>query len=476
MHIIYIMSRRRVLHPRERDRKSEGVGLTHSISRTIEPPFQRGTPEFNQWLRTPEGMEWVRSHRKEKKGGRKRKLASVPKKELWELKLKHRKHESIINYLYRHYRIKVSKRTLIRWYQENPIPKDFTLEEDIRKSEYWERWQDWLRRTRRVSPRYKYEMEIDVINLWKSLNKKSPHLWTLRDIQDYFLKLEEKGYSDNTLRSKMVHIRSFIEGGLRRQDWLTDLSVSRYEKVMPEVINYFPNSQINKQISNIPPVGYEVTYSYTYRGKKRTHTVVFKDETTRKEVKAMIRMFMSTCARISGLLSIKIGWIDYDKGILLKIEEKGKKGKKREWKNIKLTPRCMEAIKEYLMDRYNMKTWNPRELVEIHGDEKLFLKSDQKYREYIYAIIQFSHDIGDPIVDQDGRAWTPKRMREEEKHVAHLYRKSFVQNLRQAGLHLEEIADLGVGWDDLSTMRNYYGKTSPERIREIWDTQVTKIF
>jgi site-specific recombinase XerD len=470
------MTRRRVLHRRERDKRSEGVGFTHSISRTIEPPYERGTPEFAEWLRTPEGMEWVRSHRKEKKGGRRPKLSSVPKKELWELKLKKRTHESIINYLYRHYKIRVSKRTLIRWYQENPTPKDFTLEEDIRKSEYWDSWQDYLRRVRRIGATTKEGYEFAVIGLWKALNKKSPHLWTLEDIQNYMLNLEEQGYEDTSLAKTLVGIRSFIKGGLRRPEWLSQLSTARYEKKKYTVINYFPRSQINKMINNIPPVGYEVIYSYVFRGKKITHKVAFENETERKEIKALIRMFMTTCARIGGLLSIKIEWIDYDNGILLKIEEKGKKGKKRLWENIKLTPRAMEALKDYLMSKYNMKEWNTTELIELHGDEKLSPKSPQKYREYIYAIIQFSHEIGDPIVDQDGRAWTPKRMREEEKHVAHLFRKSFVQNLRREGLHLEEIADLGVGWDDLSTMRNYYGKTSPERIREIWDTKVSKIF
>jgi len=467
------MTRRRILRKREREH-GQGAGLTHflgSRSRSQEskekPPYPVGTPEY---------MAWVRSFRKEKRGGRKQKLRDIPKEELWELKLKGRDYESIINYLYRHYKIKVSKRTLIRFYKENPIPEDFTLTEDIRKSEYWERWQEWLRRTRRISEKTRHDYEISVIRLWKALGKKSPTLWTLKDIQDYFLKLEQKGLSDNSLRTELVHVRSFIEGGLRRHDWIVDLSVSRYEKKMPHVINYFPKSQINKMVEHIPPAGHEVTYSYTYRGRKVTHKIAFEDETTRKEVKAMIRMFMSTCCRIGGLKSIKIGWIDYDRGILLKIEEKGKKGKKRVWENIKLTPKTIEALKEYLMSRYNMKEWNAKQLVELHGDEKLFPRSDQKYREYIYAIIQYSNDIGDPIVDQDGRAWTPKRMREEEKHVAHLFRKSFVQNLRDAGLHLEEIADLGVGWDDLSTMRNYYGRTSPERIRQIWNNVVSKVF
>ena len=94
------MTRRRILRRREREH-GEGAGLTHflgSRSRSQEskekPPYPIGTPEY---------MAWVRSFRKEKRGGRKQKLRNIPKEELWELKLKGRDYDSIVNYLYRHY-------------------------------------------------------------------------------------------------------------------------------------------------------------------------------------------------------------------------------------------------------------------------------------------------------------------------------------------------------------------------------------
>lgn len=470
--------RRRVIRRRETDRES-GIGLTHQVMRTTqtesptEPPYPRGSPEFIEWLRTPEGMAWVRSHRKEKKGGRKPKLASVPKTELWRLKYEDRSYKDIIAYLKRNYDIEVSKRTLIRWYQENKIPKDFTIEKDIRNTIEWQRWIEAMKYERPVTKQTSQNRQNIIIRMWKFLNKKPPSLWSLEDIKKFIRHLHDQGYASNTMRSYLISIRSFVADGLQKEGWLRKLSVSPYPKETPTIINYFPKEEINKMIDNIPPVGYPITYKFEYRGKERVHTVTFNSQTERLEMKAMIRMFMSTCARIGGLKSIKIKWINFDQGILEKIIEKGRGGKV--WERIRLTPRCMEALRQYLMARYNMKEWNPQKLILEHGEDKLFPKDDQDYRERIYAIIQFSLDIGDPILDQFKVPWTPERMR-EEKHVAHLFRKSFVQNLRREGLHLEQIADLGVGWDDLSTMRKYYGKTPESEIEEIWQTKLSKLF
>jgi len=85
----------------------------------------------------------------------------------------------------------------------------------------------------------------------------------------------------------------------------------------------------------------------------------------------------------------------------------------------------------------------------------------------MYVVCHRAEKQGQPIKDQEGRPWTVERLA-ADPHKFHLLRKSFAQNLVHKGVPLELVSDYGVGWSDLSTLKDYYGRPSRERLRKVY--------
>lgn len=89
-----------------------------------------------------------------------------------------------------------------------------------------------------------------------------------------------------------------------------------------------------------------------------------------------------------------------------------------------------------------------------------------KISDCIYATFDNAIKNGTPILDQNGHPWTVERIF-YEPHTTHLFRKSFAQNMLKRGMPIEVLSDYAVGWSDLSTLKDYYGKTDPS-VLDMW--------
>jgi len=104
----------------------------------------------------------------------------------------------------------------------------------------------------------------------------------------------------------------------------------------------------------------------------------------------------------------------------------------------------------------------------------LYTTDARKMRDAMYVTLQHAIDEGNPILDDQDRPWTPTRLI-RENIALHLWRKSFVQNQMAYDVPLERISDLGVGWTDLTTLKDYYGRIPPAALNTTF-IRVTKEF
>jgi len=194
---------------------------------------------------------------------------------------------------------------------------------------------------------------------------------------------------------------------------------------------------------------------------------------------------------------------------------------KQQWENIPLPPKTTQALESYLRARFDLKEdVDLNRFLHRYTTEKIgefddlrrqlipeYQKVEQitdkkirkakintvgkqlraKYKEFLlfpigatnlrhamYCTLHNAIQNNSPVMDDRGAEWTPERLH-REKHVLHLWRKSIAQNQLAAGVPLEIISDYGSGWTDLSTLKWYYGSSSPEILNRNY-MNVTRFF
>jgi hypothetical protein len=106
----------------------------------------------------------------------------------------------------------------------------------------------------------------------------------------------------------------------------------------------------------------------------------------------------------------------------------------------------------------------------------LFPHDAEYYNAAVYCAIDNALKHNEPVTDnQDGSPWTPARIY-DEKHVAHLLRKTFAQFLVNEDVPLEVVADYADGWDDLTTLKDMYGKVSKKKLDKVYLDIVSQHF
>lgn len=90
------------------------------------------------------------------------------------------------------------------------------------------------------------------------------------------------------------------------------------------------------------------------------------------------------------------------------------------------------------------------------------------YHNAMYTSCENAIHTGNPVRDNQNNIVDATALA-SKAHKSHLFRKSFVQNLKLKGYHLEDIIDFQIGWTDLSTAKLFYGGTDPTQLEGMYN-------
>jgi len=453
-------------------------------------------------------------------------------------------------------------------------------------------WKDFVEEKRRkVKPEY-FSNIVNTVKSFYSFVKaqygediaNDPNQWTAEMVYQFIIDYlyKQKGLSQNTCRSYLIHIRRFWEEGLQRSD-LAKLKLREFGKVterqVPERILYFSTDTINRMIDLVPHKTFEFTFQKP-DGSEIKKEFKINSKADREMYKLLIRFMSSTGARTGKMASPKwigkhiegilrtwrvpettedlkrdmlfnqaqgtvsvrlqdLQYIELDKKKILKMAKELEPVQPLEaerlrsiadalgdkigywsvlgihekmnkiWTHVMLSAKASEQLEKYLRERFNLpdeytgrkledfilqyvkevrkevemnkERWlemyrkaqqkAPKERNKIYtkiGNEflKLYRKtllfpiSPQDIHDLVYVLAYRALEQGKPLylsvtkgrpikLDMD----TVYRL----QHKGHLFRKSFVQNLLNKGIAMEIVSEFNVGWEDLTTLKLFYG-------------------
>jgi len=374
-------------------------------------------------------MAWLRKQRTQFKGGRRHSLKKEDRVRVWSL-MKEFENKSMIAEM-----LGVSRRTVIRFLKDNPIPKSFVLEEkmtleDFPEMQIWEKRQVGFAKQSTVKC---YKLEQRKFFEWMKKyhsERARPCLWTSEDITEYLYGNEQlgwKGFEPYQWHSVIVPLRSLAD---------------KAPKEFPMIdLGLLPTKKTHRAKRSL--AGKE---EYYLEPEQIARMIEVAEE---RRDKALIAFVYNTAIRTTAARKSRIEDVHLDTHYAT-IIDKGS----IVWQVYGLSDRTIQLIKEYLEERgYPKKGW-------------LFTEGDRQIK---------SSEINKVIKKLGNKAGI-----EGKVLTAKVFRKSLVKNaltpVDKGGMGMNPVSLIGtgkqtktcfcVGWTDMKVLMQHYAPQLLDQIEQ----------
>ena len=253
----------------------------------------------------------------------------------------------------------------------------------------------------------------------------SNHIHSLEDVRkpilrSYLSSLLESGLTKKSVARKIACLRSFFRYAKRHKITTTNPTLTlvspKLDKKLPSYLDESATKRLFDSMDTKSPEG--------------------------RRSAAILELFYSTGMRLSELINLDVGDIDFAQGVV-KVTGKGSKQR-----ILPVGRRALQAVQEYLRDRRRVFLKQ-----EPAGGEQALFVSSKGARFYPEAVIRMVKSLIGEVS-------------EIEKRSPHVIRHSFATHLLNRGADLRAVKEL-LGHESLSTTQ-VYTHVSTEQLKKVY--------